>query len=157
MKRRIIAFAAVTAIGLSPAVTLHAVAAPTPPATSTPTAKPSGSPSSTATSGDTWGWPQATFKGRTMTVSNLKPGWNVYVTATNTETDKDHTFRAKAQSGSVTIQLKGLPAGTYDFLVEAGDLPANESHYPGIKIGSGTAPKPAPARTHSTGLANTGV
>lgn len=156
-KHRVIALAAAAVLGLSSAVTLDAVATPTP--TPLTTSSPTTAPSPTATPTQSWGWPQATFKGRTMTITNLKPGWEVAVSLLSNQTGKEaRTYRATAQqSGSVTIQLTGVPAGSYDIWIQAGDLPANESHYPDVHLGPETTPsKPKPG-TGSSGLAKTGV
>lgn len=172
MKIRIAAIATAAVIALS-APTLTAFAEPTTPSDAgtpvagapvtpapTPEAGRAAEPAETPRQG---GWPQATFKGRTATVSNLAPGWNVTISAWNLETDKEYVFRGKAKGDSVVIEMKGLPAGTYDISISAGDLPANESHYWGHKItgGTGTATKPPKTKTPKAdqrgGLAKTGV
>lgn len=175
MKPRAVALAAATVFGLSSAFTLHAVAAPTPapPASSTPTAQPTEATSPEPTETGPWGWPQATFKGRAVTITNVKPGWKVSVSVgPRGEGPEVASFSATAQpSGSVTIQLTGFPAGTYDIWIDAGDAPANESYYPGIRIGDEPGPtqkptkKPEPTKQPtkqptkggSNGLAKTGV
>lgn len=168
MKPRAIALAAAAVFGLTSAFTLHAVAAPTPIPTSSATA-----PAPTAEPTATWGYPRATFKGRTVTVTNVKPGWKVHVAVMpGGEGPQVASFSATAQSsGSATIQLTGFPAGTYDIWVSAGDVPANESFYPKITFGDEPAPtqkptkKPEPTKQLTTkptkggsnGLAKTGV
>lgn len=156
MKRRIIALAAAAVFGLSSAATVHAVATPTPaPTTSTPTEASSPAPTETGK----WEYPQATFQGRTVTITNVKPGWKVSVAVLpGGEGPQVASFSAIAQrSGSATIQLTGFPAGTYDIWVSAGDIPANESFYPKRRFGPESAPKPTPTKGGANGLAKTGV
>lgn len=154
MKRRIIALAAAAVFGLSSAITVNAVATPTPAPTATPTEASSPAPRENGE----WGYPLATFKGRAVTITNVKPGWKVSVAVMpGGEGPQVASFSAIAsRSGSVTIQLTGFPAGTYDIWVSAGDIPANESFYPKRQFGPEST-KPKPTNEGSNGLAKTGV
>ncbi len=160
MKTHIATIAAVAVLALSAPIALTAVAAPTtspepgtPPASAPVTPTPEAKETPTPQVG---GWPEATFNGRTVTISNLAPGWDITLSAMNTKTRKSYTYRAKAKGTSVVIEMKGLPAGTYDIAIPAGDLPANESLYWDHKI-TGPASDVTKAPSDRGGLAKTSV
>lgn len=162
MKTRIAALAAANVIALTSPIALSALAEPTPPADSgTPaastTATPAPSPQATEeNTPQVGGWPKATFRNRTVTVTNLAPGWNVTITAEN-QSGKQYVFKGKAKGTSVVIEMKGLPAVTYDIWIDAGDLPANESYYPGTRITGSATTSTGTSGNQRGGLAKTGV
>ena len=164
MRTHIATIAAAAVLALSAPIALTAVAAPTTsPEPGTPPASAPVTPApEVAETPQVGGWPKATYNGRTVTISNLAPGWDVTLSAINTRTKKEYVYRAKSKGTTVVIEMKGLPAGTYDIGIQAGDLPANEALYWGYRVSdpapSGTkTPTKDPKKDQRGGLARTGV